>query len=68
LTSFQLALISGMDHARSAAFTSWSTGELPVQADWDRLKSVIHALYIKKNLPLKDVRAVMEREHSFKAT
>jgi hypothetical protein len=65
-----------MDHARSAAFISWRTGAVfvghdpqsPVQADWDRLKSVIHALYIKKNLPLKDVRAIMEREHSFKAT
>jgi hypothetical protein len=76
LASFQLALISGMDHARSATFTSWRTGalfvghdpQLPVPADWDRLKSVIHALYIKKNLTLKDVRAIMEREHSFKAT
>jgi Clr5 domain len=65
-----------MDHAGSAGFTSWSTGalfvghdpQLPVQADWVRFKGVIHALYIEKNLPLKDVRAIMEREHSFKAT
>jgi hypothetical protein len=76
LASFQLALISGMDHASSAAFTSWSTRalfvgrdpRLPVRADWVRLKGVIRALYIEKNLPLKDVRAIMEREHSFKAT
>jgi hypothetical protein len=65
-----------MEHAGSAASTLWSTGarfvgrdpRLPVRADWVRFKDVIHALYIKKNLPLKDVRAIMEREHSFKAT
>jgi hypothetical protein len=76
LASFQLALISGMDHAGSAASTSWSTGavfvghdpQLAVSADWVRFKGVIHALYIEENLPLKHVRAIMEREHSFKAT
>jgi hypothetical protein len=65
-----------MDHAGSTAFTSWSTGalfvghdpQLPVPADWVRLKGVIYALYIEKNLPLKNVQAIMEREYSFKAT
>jgi len=62
-----------MDHTD---FTSWSTGarfvahdpRLPVSADWHRFKGVIRTLYIENNLPLKEVRAIMEREHSFKAT
>jgi len=65
-----------MDHAGSAAFTSWSTSarfvahdpRLAVPADWLRFKGVIRTLYIEKNLPLKEVQAIMERDHSFKAT
>ena len=65
-----------MNHAAQAASTSGSTcavplgndPHLPLPADWDRMKDIIHSHYIGKNLPLKDVKAIMEREHSFKAT
>jgi Clr5 domain len=65
-----------MKHAGQAASTSGSTIEpclgqdpqLPLPADWDRLKGVIHTLYIGKKLRLKDVKARMERDYSFKAS
>jgi Clr5 domain len=65
-----------MNHAAQAASTSGSASspplekdpQLPLPADWDRMKDIIHSLYIGKKLPLKDVRAKMERDHSFKAT
>jgi hypothetical protein len=67
---------SRMNHAAQVASTSGSASspplgkdpQLPLPADWDRMKDVIHSLYIGKNLPLKYVRAEMERDHSFKAT
>jgi Clr5 domain len=61
------SLLTRMKNAGQAASTSES-GSSPLPADWDRLKGVIHTLYIVKKLRLKDVRARMEREHSFKAT
>jgi hypothetical protein len=65
-----------MNHAAQAASTSGSASvpplgkdpQLPLPADWDRVKDIIHSLYIGKKLPLKDVQAKMERDHSFKAT
>ena len=65
-----------MQHAGPEASTLWSTNEprlgqdppAPLPADWDRLKAVIHALYIEKKLRLKDVQLIMERDYSFKAT
>jgi hypothetical protein len=65
-----------MKYASQAASTGWSSStsllgpdpQLPLPADWDRLKGVIHTLYIDKKLRLKDVKAIMERDHSFKAT
>jgi hypothetical protein len=65
-----------MKHAGQAASTSWSTTEPPLgqkpqgplPSDWDRLKGIIHTLYIEKHLPLKDIQTRMEQEYSFKAT
>jgi hypothetical protein len=65
-----------MNHAAQAASTSGSASSPPLEkdpqpplpADWDRMKDIIHSLYIGKKLPLKDVRAKMEQDHSFKAT
>jgi hypothetical protein len=66
-----------MNHAAQAASTSSGSASAPplgkdpqppLPADWDRMKDVIHSLYIGKKLPLKEVRAKMERDHSFQAT
>jgi hypothetical protein len=62
-----------MNHAAQAASTSGAPPsgkdpQPPLPADWDRMKDIIYSLYIGNKLPLKDVRAKMERDHSFKAT
>jgi hypothetical protein len=65
-----------MNHAAQAGSTSGGASappsgkdpQLPLPADWDRMKDVIRSLYIGKKLPLKDVRAKLEQDHSFKAT
>jgi hypothetical protein len=64
-----------MKNASQAGSTECSSAPLlgqdpqvPLPADWDRFKGVIHTLYIGKKLRLKDVKARMERDHSFKAT
>lgn len=70
------SLRTRMQNAGQAASTSESSSsptlgqdpQVPQPADWDRLKDVIYALYIVKNLPLKEVRARMEQDYSFKAT
>jgi hypothetical protein len=51
----------------SLAFSSVSrTVEGPSSKEWERHKNEIRRLYEKK--PLKDVRAILERNHGFRAT
>ena len=47
-----------------------STGPLkyPSIADWEKIRPVFTKLYSTENRPLKDVKRMLEREHSFVAT
>lgn len=38
------------------------------KADWDRHRDTIIRLYWQRNLPLREVQDIMEREHGFYAS
>ena len=48
----------------SQGSTVWPTSE----PDWERHRALIRQLYLGEDKPLKDVMAIMEHEHGFKAT
>lgn len=53
----------------SKGSASPSTSIVPRGAEeWDPFKDVIYDLYITQNIILKDVMAIMEKEHNLKAT
>lgn len=37
-------------------------------ADWEPHEALIRQLYLEEDRPLRDVMAIMRREHTFKAT
>jgi hypothetical protein len=48
----------------SQGSTVWSTSK----EDWEPFRARIRQLYLEEDRPLKDVMAIMERDHGFKAT
>jgi hypothetical protein len=48
----------------SIGATKWRTSE----EDWEDHRARIRRLYLEEDRTLKDVMAIMEREHGFKAT
>jgi hypothetical protein len=40
----------------------------PDSAQWQASKHLIEDMYVRRNLPLRDVMALMEARHGFKAT
>jgi hypothetical protein len=48
----------------SMSSTKWPTSE----EDWEPHKARIRRLYSEEDRPLMEVMAIMERDHSFKAT
>jgi hypothetical protein len=44
--------------------TRWRTSE----EDWEHHRARIRQLYLDEDRPLKEVMAIMQREHGFKAT
>jgi hypothetical protein len=50
--------------SESAATSKWATSE----KDWNSQRGVIKELYFQQDKTLKEVMAIMEREHLFKAT
>jgi hypothetical protein len=48
----------------SMSSTKWPTSE----EDWEPHRARIRKLYLEEDRPLKEVMAIMEREHDFKAT
>lgn len=51
------------DMMTRTASSRWSTAE-----DWECYKSRITQLYLEQDKPLKEVMAIMQRDHGFKAT
>lgn len=53
----------------SKGSASPSTSIVPRGAEeWDPFKDIVYDLYITQNIILKDVMAIMEKEHNLKAT
>jgi hypothetical protein len=48
----------------SISATKWRTSE----EDWEHHRARIRQLYLDEDRPLKEVIAIMQREHGFKAT
>jgi len=41
---------------------------VPEQHEWERIKDVVHKLYIIEKRPLRSVQAILLSEHGFCAT
>jgi hypothetical protein len=50
--------------SESTGISKWATSE----KDWNSQRSVIKELYLQQDKTLREVMAIMEREHHFKAT
>jgi hypothetical protein len=41
---------------------------VPGPHEWERIKNVVHKLYVTEKRPLRDVKAILLSEHGFNAT
>lgn len=51
------------DGSESAATSKWAS-----EKDWNSQRGVIKELYLQQDKTLKEVMAIMEHQHHFKAT